>query len=419
MPRPAGALTVKELTRIVKELLEGTLEIQGIWVRGEISNFKRHTSGHLYFTLKDDAAQVRCVMFKTRAFRLKFGPEDGMAVLVYGSVGVYERDGAYQLYVDDMQPDGIGSLYKAFVQLKSRLEAEGLFDVAKKRRLPVLPQRIGVVTSLKGAAVRDIINIAQRRWPGVSLVLSDVLVQGDGAPVDIIRGLSLVTRVPGVEAVIVGRGGGSIEELWAFNSEALARAIRACPVPVVSAVGHETDFTIADFAADVRAPTPSAAAEIVVPDVRRICDEMSVRRSRMTQAIKRMLGERKYAVAALSSRPVLRRGIDLVLQRRQHIDDMRYALVRYAGHLTDLRNSQVQALAGKLEALSPLGILSRGYAICSRPDGSVLRDATQVAAGERVGVRLSRGMIDCTVTGTHDTNSSGGGPGGRSKGSEV
>ncbi len=398
--RQKGALTVRELTHIVRDLLQGALELQGIWVRGEISNARRHTSGHLYFTLKDDAASVRCVMFKSRASRIKFEPEDGMAVLVFGSVNVYERDGQYQLYVEDMQPDGIGSLYKAFLQLKARLEAEGLFDAALKRKLPLLPRKIGVVTSIKGAAVRDIINIARRRHPGVRLVVCETLVQGDMAPDDIVRGLELVAEVPGVDVVILGRGGGSIEELWAFNSEKVARAIRACPVPVVSAVGHETDFTIADFAADMRAPTPSAAAELVVPDAREMCSRTVMSRDRAKQAATRMLAERRYALASLVSRPVLRRPEDLINERRQAVDDLLKDSLSWTRRLVEERLARATGLTGRLEALSPLKILARGYAICLDASGTLLKSVLATSPGSDVQVRLVDGKLRCVVKGS-------------------
>ena len=407
LARPLGALTVRELTHMIRDLLQGALELQGVWVRGEISNYRRHTSGHLYFTLKDDAASVRCVMFRSRASRMKFEPEDGMAVLVYGSVSVYERDGQYQLYVDDIQPDGIGSLYKAYLQLKARLEAEGLFEDALKRRLPALPRRVGVVTSIKGAAVRDIINIARRRHPGVRLVLCEVLVQGEAAPDDIVRGLEMVVQVPEVDVVILGRGGGSIEELWAFNSEKVARAIRACPVPVVSAVGHETDFTIADFAADVRAPTPSAAAELVVPDAEETCARTIVLRDRSKQAISRMLAERRYALASLVSRPVLRRPEDLVNERRQALDDLLKDALSWTRRFVENKDAQVRSAVGRLEALSPLKILARGYAICSDASGKLLKSVWAVDLGDGVGVRLSDGSLECVVKGKTAWNPGG------------
>lgn len=397
MIRSVHALTVTELTRRIKALLEREDGLQSIWVRGEISNYKQHSSGHMYFTLKDDAAQIRCVMFKSRAQRLKFMPENGLAVLLNGSVSLYERDGQYQIYVDDIQPDGVGSLYKAFLQLKSRLEAEGLFDQALKRALPVLPKKVGVVTSLGGAAVRDIINVSKRRWPGVSLVLCDVLVQGEGSPDDIVRGLTLCSQVEGVDVIIVGRGGGSIEELWSFNTEVVARAIRYCPVPVVSAVGHETDYTIADFVADVRAPTPSAAAEIVIPDVTELCNRMRTHEARITSALRRSLAERRYALEIIAGRFVLRRGEDLVRQRRQTVDTLSRGLFDAAGDIMSDRRALIRVLSGQLDALSPLRILSRGYSICTRNDGRVLKQAQDVSAGEFVSVRLSRGQIECEV----------------------
>jgi exodeoxyribonuclease VII large subunit len=403
MSASVAVISVRDLTRIIKDILEGSALLQGVWVRGEVSNFRRHTSGHLYFTLKDDTSGVKCVMFRGRATRLKFDPEDGMGVLLLGSVSVYERDGQYQFYVDDIVPDGVGSLFKAFQQLKDRLEAEGLFDVSRKRPLPRFPERVGVVTSLKGAAVRDIVNVARRRWPAVRLVLCDVTVQGDSAPKEILRGLNLVASTPGVDVIIVGRGGGSIEELWAFNDEALARAIRACPVPVVSAVGHETDFTIADFAADLRAPTPSAAAELVVPDIRELLQRIASDRDRISKAVRRHLDNSRYIVDMLKGRPVLRRGGDLVVQRRQAIDDATREMGLYIDRRIKLLTSHLRVMAGKLDAMSPLKILGRGYALIQKEDGNLVKSWNDVSIGSAVNVQLAAGQLVCEVTGRKES----------------
>ncbi|HEY8347530.1 MAG TPA: exodeoxyribonuclease VII large subunit [Symbiobacteriaceae bacterium] len=390
-------LSVRELTQVVKQLLDQEPLLASLWVQGEISNFKHHTSGHLYFTLKDAYSQVRCVMFRSHAQRLRFRPADGMQVLVHGSVTVYERDGLYQLYCTAMEPAGIGTLYLQYEQLKARLAAEGLFDPALKRPLPLLPRKVGVVTALTGAAIRDIITVSRRRFPGIHLVISPALVQGEEAPASLIQALQRVVQVPGVDVVIIGRGGGSLEDLWAFNDEALARAIRACPVPVVSAVGHETDFTIADFAADLRAPTPSAAAELVVPSRAELKGEVESLRLRMITQMNRLLETKRLQVRALAQRPVLQRPEGRLLQDRQRLDELVRRLGYAAGHLVGTRRKELAALAGRLDALSPLAVLGRGYSITRRMDGQVVKDARQVAVGERVSVLLHRGRLTCLV----------------------
>jgi len=435
-------LTVHELTRYVKRMLDSDGLLQSVWVVGEISNFKWHQSGHIYFTLKDEVSQLKVVMFRSHANRLRFRPENGMQVIVQGNVTVYERDGVYQLYAVTMEPAGLGGLHLQFEQLKRRLAAEGLFDQALKRPLPRLPRCVGLVTAPTGAAVRDMITVSRRRFPGIRLILAPALVQGPGAAESLIRALNRLARVPEVEVIIIGRGGGSLEDLWAFNDEGLARAIRACPVPVVSAVGHETDFTIADFAADVRAPTPSAAAELVVPsrsELQGLVDGLRIRlaaaarravvqkrsrlqaladrpvlrrpqgrllqdRQRLDQlaqrleaATRRTVERKRLRLQALAERPVLQRPQGRLIQDRQRLQELARRLSYLGGNLIGARRRELSGLAGRLQALSPLSVLARGYAIARTAEGRVVKEAAQVQVGDRLDVLLHRGSLRCQV----------------------
>ncbi len=372
--------SVSQITDRVARLLQADSVLADVWVSGEISNFTHHSSGHMYMTLKDDASRLRAVMFQGANRGLRFRPDSGMRVFAHGYVGVYRSAGEYQLYIDFMEPAGLGALFLAFQQLKARLEAEGLFDPALKRTLPRFPKRIAVATSPTGAAVRDIITVARRRWPAVHIVVIPTLVQGDGAPASIVSSIEQANALAeaggdhGIDVLIVGRGGGSAEELWAFNDEMVARAIRSSRIPVVSAVGHETDFTIADFAADVRAATPSAAAELVVPDIAVYLRQLEVARARLARSVRRLID-----------------------QRQQRVDELRRWLVQKTQ--TKLRTSRerVQRLAGVLSALDPQAVLGRGYAICRGPDGAILKDSQCVDVGDAVNVRLGRGAIGCQV----------------------
>ena len=371
--------------------------LQAVWVRGEISNFKWHTSGHIYFTLKDEASQIKCVMFRSAAQRLRFRPDNGMQVLVGGNISVFERDGAYQLYCAEMEPAGVGALHLQYEQLKSRLAAEGLFDEALKRPLPMLPRRVGLITAATGAAVRDMVTVSRRRFPSVRLVIAPAMVQGAEAPASLIRALALLATLPEIDAIIIGRGGGSLEDLWAFNDEGLARAIRACPVPVVSAVGHETDFTIADFAADLRAPTPSAAAEIVVPSRSELLGVVEGLRLRLITLARRHVERRRLRLRGLADRPVLQRPQGRLNQDRQRLDDLVRRLGFAAGRLVQNREQRVAGLAGRLDALSPLAVLSRGYSITRDAQARVIRDSAAIAIGEEVEVWLHKGQLRCRV----------------------
>lgn len=390
-------LTVRDLTRYIKTLVESDLRLGVVAVRGEISNYKEHYSGHVYFTLKDDSAQLRCVMFRSRAATVRFRPENGMSVIASGGVSVFERDGQYQLYVEDLQPDGVGALHVAFEQLKQRLAAEGLFAAERKRPLPFLPRRIGVVTSAAGAALRDIITVSTRRWPQVSLLVAPVAVQGEEAPPQIARAVAALNRVPDIDVIIVGRGGGSLEELWAFNDEAVARAIFSSRAPVVSAVGHETDFTIADFVADFRAATPSAAAECAVPDIREVSRNLATHVARLEGGLRRHYERCRAKLDAELRRPVLARPLT-GLERRQQSVDMAVRHLSAAGErLIADGGSRLAILGGRLQALSPLSTLARGYAICQLPDGSIVRNVSRLRAGDDVKVTLARGAAMCRV----------------------
>ncbi|MFZ5823216.1 MAG: exodeoxyribonuclease VII large subunit [Bacillota bacterium] len=394
-------LSVRDLTLYVKRLLERDQLLSAVWVRGEISNFKWHTSGHIYFTLKDESSQIKCVMFRSSAQRLRFRPENGMQVLVHGNVSVFERDGAYQLYAVEMEPAGLGALHLEFEQLKRRLAEEGLFDEALKRPLPALPRRVGIITAPTGAAIRDMITVARRRFPSVRLVVAPAVVQGAEAPVSLIRALELTARLPDVDVIIIGRGGGSLEDLWGFNDEGLARAIRSCPVPVVSAVGHETDFTIADFAADLRAPTPSAAAELVVPSRSELQGQVDSWRIRLASAARRIVERKRIRLKGLAERPVLQRPEGRLMQDRQRLDELIRRLGYVGGQMLSGHRRELKGLAGRLDALSPLAVLSRGYAIAREGSGRVIKEAGQVSVGDPIQVMLHRGQLHCRVESVH------------------
>ena len=411
--------TVTSLTRHIGRLFDGDEALSDVTVSGEISNFKHHSSGHMYFTLKDEESVIKCAMFRSANSRLRFRPEDGLRVIVHGTVSVYGPGGTYQLYPDRMEPDGLGSLYLAFEQRKAKLAKEGLFRPEDKRPLPFLPRRIGVVTSPTGAVLRDIRNVLFRRFPTATLVLSPAPVQGADAPAQLVRALERVAMAEAVDVVILARGGGSLEDLWPFNDEALARAIRQCPVPVVSAVGHETDFTIADFAADLRAPTPSAAAELVVPDLEGIRAQLAQASSRVRHAFRRRLDLERVRLDRLAARPVFRsptvmldlrrQKLDLLAQRMQHaasarldqsgacLGSLSQRLDRAMRQRLDQAATRVAVLAGKLDALSPLRVLGRGYATVSREDGRTVSAMTALACGERIRVRFHDGSLDARV----------------------
>lgn len=441
--------SVAELTAAVRGLLESSFG--DIWVEGEISNCRVWNTGHLYFTLKDGTAQIKAVMFRTAVRYLRFKPEDGVHVIARARLGVYEPKGEYQIVCEHLEPRGLGALQLAFEQLKKRLQAEGLFAADRKRSLPALPRKIGVVTSLDGAAIRDILKVLRRRAPNASVLIRPARVQGEGAAEDIARALKAIVRAKGIDVVIVGRGGGSVEDLWAFNEERVARAIAASPVPVISAVGHEADVTISDFVADVRAPTPSAAAEMVVAANDEFCHRIDRLAGRLRASARSSLERRRNAVHLLSSRRGLaafparlalrgRHAAELThhlrgaartliaqqardfrtLKQRLEARDLARRLASIHSRLTAAEgrltaaarrtqhrsDARFRALAGRLENLSPLAVLGRGYAVCWNGDKTaIIRSAGAVTAGDTVRVTLANGELSCTVADSREGSS--------------
>lgn len=385
--------TVSQLNRFIKQMMDGTPILNNIWVKGEISNYKQHYSGHCYLTLKDEGGVLKAVMFKSSALRLAFAPENGMKVLARGRVSVYERDGAYQLYIEEMQPDGVGSLHIAYEQLKAKLLEEGLFDEAHKKPLPQYPSTIGVVTATTGAAVRDIINVLSRRYLCAKVLIYPTLVQGEGASAGIVEAIEYFNHQRCADVLIVGRGGGSIEDLWAFNEEATARAIYASEIPIVSAVGHETDFTIADFVADLRAPTPSAAAELVVPSAAEIQEKVFSLKSRLAFGALHIVQIKRAALEKL----VLKSPENRLADNRVLTDDLFKQLVRNMKLIISKKTDEMKAAAGKLDAMSPLAVLGRGYTIARERDGTVIKHISEAVAGKEFQLVLSDGTVDCKV----------------------
>jgi exodeoxyribonuclease VII large subunit len=387
--------TVSQLTRELKELIEGTFP--PVWVEGEVSNFVHHGSGHMYFSLKDEGASLRCVFFRQYNRLLQFHPENGMKMLARGLLSVYEASGQYQLMVGELRPSGMGALQLAFEQLKARLQAEGLFDEERKRPIPSVPRTIGVVTSPTGAAIRDIISVISRRFPPARIVLCPVRVQGEGAAREIAGGIRAFGRWGGADVLIVGRGGGSLEDLWAFNEEEVARAIFESPVPVISAVGHQTDFTIADLVADLRAPTPSAAAEYAVPEAAELTGRLEGLGERLARA------ERSFLEAWAQRLDDLERGLFpsrlLACLRQQETARQNLAgrLRRAAGAVLAVRVQRWMTLREQLSALNPAAVLGRGFSIVRTPAGTVVRDADRVVPGDSLEVILSRGLLGCRV----------------------
>ena len=390
-------LSVSELNARIKGLIESDPVLGSVYVRGELSNYKVYPSGHHYFTLKDAESSLRCVMFRSAASKLRFRPESGMRVTAWGRVAVYPRDGAYQLYCEGLMPEGAGDLQVAYEQLKAKLAAEGLFDPAHKKPIPRYPERIAVITSSAGAAVHDIIRVLRKRWPVAKVVLLPVRVQGVEAPPEIAGALRYANKYRVADVIITGRGGGSIEDLWAFNDERVARAIYASELPVISAVGHEPDVTIADFVADLRAATPSNAAELVAPDVSELRDAIRSAAARLDQAIDRGLSQRRTALTELSSRRVMQSPTGFIDQRRLELDSIRLRLDAAATGRLHRERQEFARLAAKLDALSPLKVLGRGYSIALDAEGRAVREAGQLKAGDKLDLRLSRGGAKCLV----------------------
>ena len=387
-------LTVVELTRAIKGELEE--QFANIWVEGEISNLATPRSGHMYFTLKDEHAQLRGVIFKYAGRHVKFLPENGMKILVRGSLSVYEPRGEYQIIVNYAEPRGAGALQAAFEQLKSRLDAEGLFETAHKRPLPLLPKKIGVVTSATGAAIRDILQVINRRFANVHVLVAPVLVQGADAPQDIARAINMCNRLPDLDVLIVGRGGGSLEDLWAFNDEVVARSIFASKIPVISAVGHEIDFTIADFVADLRAPTPSAAAELVVQNKENLVHTLNVLGTRLRNAQLQILTRMKERLQHYQRR--LQDPRKRLRELQQRIDDVQHRLTMAWQAQLEKKRARCGTAIGKLESLSPLSLLANGYAICRRADNlQPVKVVDDVQIRDEVMVRVTDGELRCDV----------------------
>jgi len=389
-------LTVSQLNKYVKFLLEENDGLRGLAVAGEISNFKNHVSGHWYFTLKDNKAALPAVMFRESNRRLGFVPYDGMHVVLFGRALLYERDGKFQVYAEDMQPDGLGALYLAFEQLKERLAAEGLFDEERKRPIPVFPQRVGIVTSGTGAALQDMLQILARRCPAVELVLCPVQVQGQGAAAKIAAAINLMNARSTADVLIVGRGGGSLEDLWAFNEEAVARAVAASQIPIISAVGHETDVTICDFVADMRAPTPSAAAELAVPECAELTAALQSLREHMGYAMKAKLYARRVQLGNLLERRVLTRPQELICSAQQRLDSATQRMHSAMMEKTLRERARLTQAAATLHALSPLGVLARGYAI-ARKDDTPVGSVAQLTPGDKLDLQLHDGTCNVIV----------------------
>ena len=391
------SLTVTELNNRIKGLLDMDPVLADICVRGELSNYKIYPSGHHYFTLKDSESSLRCVMFKSSASKLRFRPESGMGVTAFGRVSVYPRDGAYQLYCTALQPEGMGDLQVAFEQLKAKLSAEGLFDRSHKKQLPAFPERIAIITSSAGAAVHDMIRILSHRWPMSKVLLLPVRVQGAEAPPEIAGAIRYANEFHVADLIITGRGGGSIEDLWAFNDERVARAIFASEIPVISAVGHEPDVTISDYVADMRASTPSNAAEIAVPDqdeMRETLDSLSIR---SRQAMQKTLRELSQRLSVYAQKRVLTDPSVYIDNRRLELDHMRERLAAAAERKTAAGRQSFVRLAAALDAMSPLRVLTRGYSLAEDERGGLIKSASQLRPGDRVRLRFAEGGADCTV----------------------
>lgn len=391
-------LSVSQLNRYIKMNFDADENLANIFISGEISNFTNHyRTGHLYFTLKDDSAAVRAVMFNSSAKRLKFMPEDGMKVIARGRVSVYEASGQYQLYVDDMQPDGVGALNLAYEQLKEKLQKEGFFSELHKKPLPPYPEKVGVITSPTGAAVRDIINVLGRRFPYAEIVFCPVLVQGDGAHLQLIDAVNLFNSERAADVIIIGRGGGSIEDLWEFNDEGLARAVYNSEIPVISAVGHETDFTICDFVADMRAPTPSAAAELAVPDANELQYALSALKNRMFLNVSSGIADRRSRLEYLTSKGALKSPDEMLSNRSQRLDTAFSKMLSLYENRIGGKKVEFISAATALSKLDPMSVLMRGFAFVSDKSGKNVYSSQALAKGDKINVRFHDGSAVCEV----------------------
>lgn len=390
--------TVTDLTRYLKELIEEDHLLRDVWVIGEVSNISRPSSGHLYFTIKDSSASLRCVMWRSGVAQQKWLPREGDSLEVHGYIGIYEMGGAYQLYADLLRPIGEGALYQEFLRLKARLEAEGLFAPERKRLIPEMPRKIGIVTSPSGAALRDILNTIRRRFPLVEVIIAPTPVQGAEAPAGIVAALVNLERLASPDVIIVARGGGSIEDLWAFNDERVARAIVATAVPVITGIGHETDFTIADFAADLRAPTPTAAAELATPNKTDILAYLAAHQINMSREFSYYLSHLRGTLNSISNRLTLYSPQGQIRSDRQYLDELERRVNMALTHALQVRNIQLNAARQRLASLNPRSILERGFAILTQSDGQVVLSAGQVSPDEHLNVQVSDGTFGVTVS---------------------
>ena len=388
--------SVSQLNSYVKGVLDRDENLAHVFVTGEISNYKAHYSGHLYMTVKDETASIKAVMFAGNASKLRFKPENGMKILAFGTVSLFPRDGSYQLYINDMQPDGVGALNIAFEQLKKKLEAEGLFRQEYKKPLPEFPQKIGVVTSSTGAAVQDIFNVLKRRFPVAEVVLRPCQVQGEGAAEDVAKAIYEFNKLNAADVLIVGRGGGSIEDLWAFNEEIVARAVFASRIPVISAVGHETDYTICDFVADLRAPTPSAAAECAVPDIFELKANLVSLRQHIISLTRNKMNIERSSLSSFEKRLALRDPVTNINEQRKELVYLTEKLSILTHSILDENKSKISALAGKLDVLSPLSVISRGYALVEKDDKPVTK-VKDLKKDDVISIKLSDGQVKARI----------------------
>ncbi len=395
LPEPKS---VSEINNYIKSLIEEEMLLQDIYVKGEISNFKKHiSSGHFYFTLKDEKSEIRAIMFRAYSQRVRFKIEDGMKVVVHARVGVYQQGGSYQLYVDTIIPDGVGELHLAYEQLKAKLAGEGLFEEENKKPLPRFPKRIGIITSATGAAVRDIINVSTRRYPLAELVLFPALVQGEGSSSELIRALEYFNIEKCVDVIIIGRGGGSIEDLWSFNDEMLARTIFMSKIPVISAVGHETDFTICDFVADKRAPTPSAAAELATPDINELKSTLNSFAQRAINAFSNTINMYKDILSGIEDSKVFKKPLSMLDTPRMHLDALSDKIsFSFEKNLYDKKN-KFSNINGRLVALNPMAILSRGYGALFNSNNEIVNSIDKINIDDKIKINLSDGSINAVV----------------------
>ncbi len=393
--------TVSEINRYIKGIFEEDILLSGLLIKGEISNFKPHRSGHIYFTLKDEGGAVSCVMFRSYAQHLMFVPENGMSIIIKGYVSLYEKSGQYQVYVQSMDPAGKGTLQLAYEQLKNKLQQKGYFDEKRKKNIPFYPNTIGIITSGTGAAIRDIIQIAKRRNPSISLVVYPVLVQGNEAAASIANGIRQFNRWGQADVLIIGRGGGSLEDLWAFNEEVVAHAIFESKIPIISAVGHETDFTISDFVADLRAPTPSAAAELAVPSKMELVTQIHAQKKRLDTLMQYKLNSLIEQLYSLKNRSFFRHPLELIHPYQQYMDQIERALYKNINNLLKDFRTQLLQMMDKLELLSPLSHLQRGYSIILNKDNSLITSVNQIKKEDLLSLKIHDGTANVCVINVH------------------